>query len=312
MKKFLIALTCLLATVVLANTTNMFAFGSTVKAESYQQGVVYVNYTLEGETAVKNDDLNANGVPDVVEDIATQINAVRDLFHNVYGFPDPLGSDRYKNVHTIDVDIDLRKNMGNNNGLAFRGVRKHSTHSPNEKALRIKLANIVEPRTQSTPTHEYFHLIQNGATYFHNDWFFEGMARWSQDAVAKIENYPKDKNFSSTLKEQAFEDKVFSLSYKAAQKLWYPLALSLKDKAKIPSDIVKKYRYTDGSSVFEDNVFYGPNVMKAIIATMKANEDKAAEPFGGRKQWLKNGRSSDKNNEVIWDCVKEVYGARAK
>lgn len=299
MKKFLSALIIFLAAISIVNIQN-------VSAEIYQQGIVYVIYSREGDAAVKADDINANGVPDVVEDIATQLNAAREVFHDGFGFPDPLGSQRYKNVNTIEVDIRLKKDMNNQNGLAFSNARK-SKHDPNVRSIYCNIASTVDPHKNPTAAHEYFHLLQYGTTYFRNGWYLEGMARWAQDSIQKIKEYPSDKNFSWTLKDKASESKIYGVKYKAANLLWYPMSVELKDKTKIPSKIVKKYRYVDGSPVFEDNVFYGPNVMKKILLEMKSAEDKAAAAFGGRKQWIKDGVRDAQNNKFIMDCVRKVY-----
>ncbi len=285
----------------------MLSIISTASAAVYQQGVVSVIYETEGETAYQNPvDLNKNGVPDVVEDIATQINATRELFHDVFSYPDPLDSARYKNVHAIEVDIDSKKNM-KVSGLAYNGVRNKSRHDPKVRALHVKIANTVDPRKNATPEHEYFHLIQYGATYFTNKWYLEGMARWSQDAVSKNKKYPDGRNVSWTLKNKLSETQIFQGKYNVAGILWYPLAVNLKDKAKVPKALRNKYKYVDGSDVFHDNIVYGANVMLEVLQTMKSKEEFAGEQFGGVKQWRRKGQRAAQNNKIILDCVREVY-----
>ncbi len=301
MKKFLIALSMMLSMMLT----------STADAAVYQQGIVYVIYETEGDTAVKNNaDVNANGVPDVVEDIATQLNATRELFHDVFKYPDPFDSERFKNVHSIEVDIDAKSNM-KVNGLAYSGVRKQSKHDPKERALRVKLANTVDPRKNSTPAHEYFHLIQYGATYFRNGWFLEGMARWSQDSVSKQKKYPDGKDMSWRLTNKLTESQIFQGKYNVAGILWYPLAVSMKDKAKVPKRLMKKYKYVDGSDVFHDDIVYGANVMREVMNLMKTKEAEAAEAFGGAQKWNKSGHRAAQNNKIILDCVKEIYETHA-
>lgn len=279
-------------------------------AAVYQQGIVYVIYDEQNNVGSLNkNDMNENGVPDVVEDIATQVNAARELFHDVFNFPDPLKSDRFKNVTSIEIDI-AEKSVMKNNGNAFSGVRKNSKHNPNERALHIRIANTVNPHKNSTPAHEYFHLIQYGTTYFRNKWFLEGMARWSQDSVSKINKYPDGKNIPIVLNNKLSEQQIFEGSYNTAGKLWYPLAVNVHDKAKIPSSLMKKYHYVDGSSVFHDDIFYGPNVMREVLLTMKSKENIAAEKFGDANNWRKKGQRSDTNNKIILDCVREVYNNR--
>ncbi|MBR0062494.1 MAG: hypothetical protein IJP68_13565 [Selenomonadaceae bacterium] len=282
-----------------------------VSAAVYQQGVVYVIYDETEVDAVKDrTDLNANDVPDVIEDIATQVNAARELFKDVFDFPDPLESERFKEATTIEVDILARENMGNKNGQAISGVRKESKHDPNESAIRIRVANTVNPRKSSTPEHEYFHLIQYGATYFRNGWYLEGMANWSQDSVSAIKEYPDGKNLSSTLKNEATLEDIYQSKYSVSKSLWYPLAVSKKDKAKIPADMIKNYKYVDGSPVFHDDIFYGPNVMREVLRKMKSREEFAAANFGGVEKWRKKGQRNEQNNGFIMECVRDVYNSK--
>ena len=282
-----------------------------VSAAVYQQGIVYVIYDEAGENAVKDTaDLNTNGVPDMVEDVATQINAARELFKDVFNFPDPLESERFKSVTSIEVDILARENMHNRSGQSMSSVRKQSKHNPNERAIHIRIANNLNPHKSATPEHEYFHLIQYGATHFRNGWFLEGMAEWSQDSVAETKEYPDGKSLSSTLKDKAALENIYSKKYSVSKLLWYPLAVSKKDKVKIPADMVKKYKYVDGSPVFHDDIFYGPNVMREVIREMKAREEVAGANFGGVDNWRKKGQRDEQNNEIIMDCVKDVYNSK--
>ncbi len=289
----------------------LLAAVQSVNAAVYQQGVVYVIYD-ETETDAVQDrtDLNSNGVPDMVEDIATQVNAARELFKDEFSFPDPLQSERFKGATSIEVDILARENMGNKNGQAISGVRKESKHDPNESAIRIRVANTVNPRKSSTPEHEYFHLIQYGATYFRNGWYLEGMANWSQDSVSAIKEYPDGKSLSSTLKDEAALEDIYQSKYSVSKSLWYPLAVSKKDKAKIPAAMIKKYKYVDGSPVFHDDIFYGPNVMREVLRKMKSREEFAAANFGGVEKWRKKGQRNEQNNGFIMECVRDVYNSK--
>ena len=298
----------MLATVLLTLTAILFSSCSTGNAEVYQQGVVYVVYETEGENAVPNVDVNNNGVPDTVEDAATQINAAREVFNDVFGFPDPLKSDRYPDIKAIDVVVVGRSNM-KGNGVAFSGAHNKSRRDRKENVLLIKIAADL-PNSNATPAHEYFHLIQYGITRFGNSWYLEGMARWSQDSINEIKDYPKDDALQSDLKNDEFEKQLFDSKYKAANSLWYPLALALNDKEKIPKRLVKKYKYADGSPVFKDDIIWGPNVMKQVLLEMATKEEAAAEEFGGQKEWRKDGRNSASNNKYILESVRAVYNSK--
>lgn len=290
----------------------VFALVQPASAAVYQQGIVYVIYDETGDKAPKDTaDINSNGVPDVIEDIATQLNAAREVFKDVYNFPDPLDSARFKGVTSIEIDIDTKESM-KVNGKAYSGVRKKSKHDPNESAIHIRVANTVDPHKNPTSTHEYFHLIQYGATYFRNGWFLEGMARWSEDAVSEIKKYPGGTEIPVTLNSTAAQNKIYQEKYKAASMLWYPLAVNMGDKDTIPSNVVKKYKYVDGSPVFHDNVIYGANVMRDVIKAMQSREETAAAQFGGMAKWRKDGQRADQNNQFIMDSVKEVHDSKSK
>ena len=285
-----------------------FAVMSTASAEIYRQGVFYVIYEAEGSDAVNKTDANLNGVPDVVEDIATQLNAARELFNGVFNFPDPLTSERFANVTSIEITFAAKSDM-TAPAFAFASVRKNSLHDPNEQSLKIKMSNAVNPHKSSTPAHEYFHLIQFGATYFRNKWFTEGMAQWSEDAVAKM-NYPDGRDVVLTLESPAAADKLFRSKYAASKLLWYPLAVNMRDKAMIPAALIVKYRYVDGTPVFRDNVIYGPNVMREVLCVMKSKEHLAAAEFGDAAKWRQKGQRAVTNNKVMLECVREVYATK--
>ena len=288
----------------------LLAIMPTASAAVYQQGVVCVLYDETGDAAVKDKtDINSNGVPDIVEDIATQVNAARELFKDVFKFPDPLNSERFKNVAAIEIRIKA-KDVMKTNGSAFSIPLKKSAKDPTKGALNIHVANTVNPRKNSTPAHEYFHMIQYGTTYFRNGWFLEGMAHWSEDSVVAIKKYPSSGNFSWKLKNKGAEKRIFEAKYGAAEYLWYPLAFNMNDKATIPDKLIKKYKYVDGSPVFEDNIIYGANVMRNVLTVMKSKEGTAAEQFGGREKWIKDGQGDKQNNEIILNCVREVYATK--
>lgn len=288
----------------------VLAMMPSVNAEVYQQGIVYVIYNEEEEDTVEATDINSNGVPDMVEDIATQLNATRELFKDVFKFPDPLESERYKGVTSIEVDIKSKATIGKYNGNSARRIRKQAKHNPNEQAIHFRVANTVEPHKNPTATHEYFHLLQYGATYFRNDWFKEGMARWAQDAVQEIKEYPNGKNIPMMLNDKRAEEKIFKGSYSMAEQFWYPLAVNMNDKVRIPDRLIKKYRYVDGSPVFQDDVIYGPNVMCEVLIKMKSKEELAAEEFGGLTKWREKGQRDERNNKFIMESVREVYRSK--
>ena len=181
---------------------------------------------------------------------------------------------------------------------------------PVSRVMMLSVQRKADNRKPFFIVHEYFHLVQYGATYFRNGWFLEGMATWAEDSVSEIKKYPNDLAIPLKLRSKTYENQIFEKKYSTAKTLWFPIAISKKDKAKIPASLIKKYKYVDGTPVFHDDVIYGANVMRDIIHKMKDKEEVAAANFGGFENWRKKGQRDEQNNEIIMDCVREVYYSR--
>ncbi len=83
-------------------------------------------------------------------------------------------------MKAIDVNVWT---LGNKNGSAGDAiVNYHRPSDPPEgvEVLTIDLSAKLPPRNLS-PAHELFHQFQNGYSQFKNAWYYEGMARWSED-----------------------------------------------------------------------------------------------------------------------------------
>ncbi len=270
----------------------------------YKQSEFVIVYYKEGDDAPPLDDNNHNDIPDRVENIAIQLKAIRELYHQLYNFPDPLTSVRYtkKQPETIEVVIRNREKM-KSNGLAFSESTK-SIFNPQNFSLKIHIANTIEPKKNLTPAHEYFHLIQYGSTYFRNAWFLEGMARWSEDSMGTRTNAKN--NLHQLMQDSMQIEQLFKESYRAEQIIWTPLSVACGDKNHIPQDIQQKYHYLDASPVFKDDVFYGVNVMQKVLHCLHKQESRAVNNFENRKDWIKNGQRSSSNNPFILQCVQTI------
>jgi hypothetical protein len=123
-------------------------------------------YAVDGAHALADQrDLNANGIPDKVEDVATQLVAGRRLFSEVMGLAAPLRQPRYAQATSIDV---FMLKMAKGNGLAYDEVMNYRLgvdSAAGRCALRIDLLN-SRPNQNPTPVHELFHLYQYGYTMF--------------------------------------------------------------------------------------------------------------------------------------------------
>jgi len=164
-------------------------------------GPIRVFYTVEGASAVPLTDVDANSVPDHVEDVAKQVWAAHQLFCGVLDFPDPFKSERDPNLTCVEVRIWDRNEIGGGNGVAFESAqraREIPEGTREDRAIVMSIGKHVDARKNVTPAHEFFHMIQYGTTYFKNSWYLEGMARWSEhglggDGVGETKYGPRDR-----------------------------------------------------------------------------------------------------------------------
>gem|GEM_PF-4451880 len=156
-------------------------------AEVHQRGRIRVFYHTDGRHAVDPADANRNGLPDQVEDAMTQIEAAQALFIEVLGFPDPFQSERFREARFLDVHF-LERDRVRGNGVAFDELQRfrRPQDPPDTPSLCFNLATSVQASKNLSPAHEYFHLIQYGATHFKNRWYLEGLARWSERGLGLV------------------------------------------------------------------------------------------------------------------------------
>lgn len=278
-------------------------------------GSVRVIYSTSGRSAVPLQDFDKSGVPDRVEDVARQVWAAREFFCGWLAFPDPFKSDRFGTVDCVQVSILAKERIGGLNGVAYRRSQKAMEipgGSPDDRALVLAVANTVDPIRNPTPAHEFFHLIQYGATYFGNRWFLEGMARWSEAAwrqngiAASALSHPGSWQLSAEEKE-----KLFGMSYEASSVLWSPLAL-LSEQATAPTGgervipgTLNDMRYSDGSSVVSAANLKGAALMCDILAELNRVDDLAKSELGYQK-WTLSNQGAVGNDQYIYDVVMGV------
>lgn len=282
-------------------------------SESFVLESVRVFYATEGESAIDPADADDNGVPDRVEDVARQIWAARKLFCESLDFPDPFDSARFDGANCIQVSLVDRSRINGLNGVAYRMAQKAraipNRHSE-DRALIIAVATTVDARRNATPAHEFFHLIQYGSTYFSNRWFLEGMARWSERGLAPG-GIGKKMLSSDTGWPQNDEtrERIFKMSYDAAQLLWNPLADAVDPEGKLSTQILPEelstLKYSDGSKVLSDELFSGAELMRDILIELGKTDDQMMEELGYEK-WTLANQGNAKNDEYIYDAVIRV------
>lgn len=275
----------------------------------HQEGKIRVFYQLEGQHAVDATDGNKNGVPDQAEDVLTQIVAARTMFVEVLGFPDPLTTERFRTASFIDVSF-RHKDVLKSNGVAYDELQRYNRPGDPKGTLSISftVATSVEPATNLTPAHEFFHLIQNSVTYFKNKWYSEGTARWSEKALGAGGLGPaKILSEWPLTEEQATA--VFGMAYEAADQFWNPLAAKADDKGVIPESPalarVQAMRYTDGTPVLKDLKLTGWQFVREVLRALDEADDVAFRELG-YERWSEENQRSPKNDIYILRCVEEA------
>tara|TARA_R110002111_G_C5742101_1_gene349740 strand:- start:46 stop:354 length:309 start_codon:yes stop_codon:yes gene_type:complete len=90
-----VAFTVLLGAMASPSLTSAQQKKRTELTEHFVYDKVRIFYVKEGTGAVSPVDVDQNGVPDQVENVAKQIWAAHRLFCDVLKFPDPFESERY-------------------------------------------------------------------------------------------------------------------------------------------------------------------------------------------------------------------------
>ncbi len=288
----------------------------TVLKEHYVLDHVRVFYNKEGKDAVPLDDVDRTGVPDRVEDIAKQVWAAHHLFCEVLKFPDPFESDRYKGVNCIQVSL---RDLGGGNGLAFTSsqpARRIPEGEPSDRAIVVSINCKLNPMKNITPAHEMFHLVQYGATYFKNPWFLEGMARWSEHALAR--DALGDTKYSPRgpwpQKPQELQQ-LWAMRYDAEYVLWNPIVRRTDRDGSLSNRLLGEklatLRYSDGTPVLRDRTLLGSEIMRDIVIELGRVDDVAFEELK-YDRWNEKNQRADENNPYIYKAVMDVLRRRVR
>ncbi len=233
---------------------------------------IRVFYTLMGEHAVVNTaDINSNGIPDYVENVARQANAARRAY-NLLGFRDPLESARYRSASYID--INLRNFPGN--GLAYDETVSFSAVPVRDGAcsimsdISVNLASF--PGTWSVVAHEIFHLYQYGSTMFKRAWVNEGTANWAE-RVLRVGALNNATGTPLPISMAEMQSQVFSSSLPV--EFWGRLAGFIDQTdgfMHLPFDL-RGATYVDGSAIFKDDYLRAIAFISYIYQALDAEDD---------------------------------------
>ncbi|MDH6150486.1 MULTISPECIES: hypothetical protein [Paraburkholderia] len=232
---------------------------------------IRVFYTRSGDNQIVDQtDVNSNGVPDYVENVARQAAAARKAF-NLLAFRDPLESARYRAASYIDI------NLGNisGNGLAYSEPSSYSAVPQRGDAcsIRIDISSRLDkfPGSWSVVSHELFHLYQYGYMGFKRSWLLEPTANWAERVIRTGSLYPAPdvaQPLPASMTEM--QSRVFTQSF--PYDFWSRLA-SFMDEADEVMHLPNALRYatyTDGTSIFKDDYIRGLAFLSTVLQSLEA------------------------------------------
>jgi hypothetical protein len=165
--------------------------------------------------------------------------------------------------------------LPDSNGIAGDAiVNYHRDNDPPEgvEVLTIDLSTRLAARNLS-PAHELFHLFQNGYTLFKTPWYYEGVARWSEDLLRAGVGEAGELPASA-----ADLEKLFKLSY-GASRFWH-------------------------RPIVEDNTFHGARFLKALLEELDREDDVASRDGKlNSLDWPEARQRAAENNRYIWSAV---------
>lgn len=229
-------------------------------SQTVEAGEFKLWYATQGDHALKDTrDLNANGVPDRIDDLLLQLRAARDLYSGVLQLTAPLQQPRYAQARHINVYILA---MRKGNGLAFHEPvqsRPSRKSEPQPCGLRIYVNHELDPSRNLTPAHELFHLYQYGYAMFKRPWYLEGMARLMETAFSgpeRLQRYQQASTRALNCKD------VIGESYSAVRFWWEQ---EDGQSAVVIPESLMKLRYSTGLPVFTNQTFKHGGMVKKVL-----------------------------------------------
>lgn len=293
-------------------TLGLLAIISADAQQAHQVDDIRIFYETSGQNAVDVADVNANGVPDQVEDVMTQVRAARRMFVEVLGFPEPLQTKRFREAKFIDIHF-RHKDVLKMNGVAYDELQRFNKPGdpPGTRSIAFTVATSVKAPANLTPAHEFFHLIQYGTTYFKNRWFLEGTARWSERALS-AGGLGNARVLSQWPLSDEQKKAVTAMAYEAADHLWNPLAARLDKTGVIPDSAALKQlqamTYTDGTLVVKDLQLTGWRFIRDVIVELGKIDDQAFRELG-YERWSEENQRSPGNDAYLFRAIEKIASA---
>lgn len=265
-------------------------------------------YTYKGKNSLpkfNRIDKNNNEIPDYIENLALRLNLSKKLYIDVLEFQDPLKSKRYQDVKYIDVHVLTSDSSSSGDGV---NIFTYKYFNFRDKAIAIKLSNDLRSDTL-TPSHEYFHTIQNGYSMFKNRWYTEGTSRWAEGVFREGTGQRKELPQNNLQLNQLF-DKSYDAKY-----FWRKLAY-LCDTNK---GVFEKYQWMNNNIIgypklVKDNRVYGYTFMKRFLKNLD-NEDNKVSFLRGVEEYgwdEKDQKYNVENNIHILNALMKTIKMNCK
>lgn len=276
--------------------------------QKFGLGQIRVFYTMSGAHAViDTSDVNANGVPDYVENIARQADFAHKTFTHL-GFRSPLESSRYRAAKYIDIGI---KDLGGGNGLSYDELWRHPNIplKTNDCALLMELdRNLVGfPGNWAVVSHELFHFFEYGYTMFKPHWLNEAASKWAEYVLRSgWSTGPSVTALPSTMVQM--EASVFSNSYPMT--FWNRIIqftdVSPSNAIYLPPHLTSA-TYVDGTFIMKDSTWKGLGFFQALYQALDAEDDILSAVNGwGQYNWSDTEQKNSAHNARLLKVIQRV------
>lgn len=264
--------------------------------KAYQVDDFHIYYSLQGKDALQYpQDSTGDGVPDVIKDIGSQLQAAKYLYSSLLGLRSPLRQKIYTRAQQINIYL---LTLPKGNGLAFDRVAAETMSDGTALpcGLKIVLNAALRPARNVTPAHELFHLYQYGYAVFKQRWYLEGMARWMENAFR-----PAEKSVAPSAAAAVCEDN-FSRGYGAAN-FWASYARQTFSTITLPDNALA-YRYIDASPVFKTRELPGGAMLAPFFQQLAlSSEGISGELNLQNTRWPEKLQRADRFNSRICQAL---------
>ncbi len=275
----------------------------------YQIGNFRIFYSVRGADALPRErlaDIDHNGVPDYIQNIALQLVHAEQFYMHVMGLEHPFKQPRFaeKDLRMIDINVvrsPLDAKQVRVKGKAWDHARelvRTYFRTQTAKTLMIDLSSDYD-LTYGVPAHELFHLFQYGYTQFASAWFSEGTAVWAQNHFGGVTptqwKVPKSK-------QQLFTQKYDSALF------WDEMCKRVDHDGVIVPANLTKHRYIGRNYyIIPNHVAHCMHFMRNFLTQLSVVEARVTKERDLLPHnWPRTVRDSPNNESYIWEALRSV------